>query len=273
VPMWDVDAAVNEVEWAADHGFAGVNFPVPRPELVHYDDPVWEPFWSVCDDAGMLLATHSGGAADPRDLNRFWYFQFEAGGAANRRALFRLIFGGVFERHPGLTLMLTEQPGDWWRSTMAELDSVHLQYPELNDPGQPYFCPRRPSEYCASNVLIGASFLAPFEAALAVDEGYAANVCWGRDFPHPEGTWKPHGSDDEPTTRLQLRYTFSDVAPADIERMTGGNVVRRLGLDADALRAVAERIGAPTLTELATPIAAIPDHVGIFSFRTVGPWG
>jgi predicted TIM-barrel fold metal-dependent hydrolase len=273
VPMWDIPAAVREVEWAAEAGFAGVNFPAPRPELLHYDDPAWEPFWSACAANEMLLASHSGGAADPADLNEFWYFQFEGGGAANRRALYRMIFGGVFHRHPTLKVMFTEQPGDWWRETMSEYDSVYLQYPQLRDPDKPYYCPNQPSEYCASNVLVGASFLAPFEAHRAIDEGYARNVCWGRDFPHPEGTWKPHGADDEPTTHLQLRYVFSEVEPHIVRDMVGGNVIRECNLDGDLLAKVAEGIDAPTYAELGIPIEAIPENAGIFSFRTVGAWG
>src|SRR5262245_13750703 len=273
VPMWDIDAAVREVEWAAAAGFAGVNFPAPRPELVHYDDPAWEPFWSACESNNLLLASHSGGAADAADLNEFWYFQFEGGGASNRRALYRMIFGGVFHRHPNLKVMFTEQPGDWWRETMAEYDSVYLHYPQLRDPDRPYYAPNLPSEYCASNVLVGASFLAPFEARRAIDEGYATNMCWGRDFPHPEGTWKPHGVDDVPTTHLQLRYVFSGIATDHVRNMVGGNVIRECRLDADALGAVATRIGAPTFDDIATPIDAVPENAGIFSFRTVGAWG
>jgi hypothetical protein len=242
--------------------------------LTHYDDPMWEPFWAACERNNMLLASHSGGAVtDMRDLNEFWYFQFEGGGAANRRALFRMVFGGVFERHPKLKVMFTEQPGNWWTETMAEYDSVHLQYPELKDPTKPYYCPDKPSEYCARNVLIGGSFLAPFEAKRSIDDGYAANVCWGRDFPHPEGTWKPHRPGDDPITPQQLRYVFSDIEAEYTRMMVGGNVIRECGLDGVALRSVAERINAPTYGELANPIDAIPEAHGLFAFRTVGAWG
>jgi hypothetical protein len=50
-------------------------------------------------------------------------------------------------------------------------------------------------------------------------------------------------------------------------------VIRKWGLDSTALAAVAERIVAPTYGELTVPIDAIPEKVGIFSFRQVGAWG
>lgn len=48
VPMWDVDAAVAEVEWAHDAGLKGINFPAMRDgELPEYNKRSWEPLWSV----------------------------------------------------------------------------------------------------------------------------------------------------------------------------------------------------------------------------------
>ena len=42
-----------------------------------------------------------------------------------RRVIWYMIFGGVFERHPGLKLAITETPGNWWPATAAELDSIY----------------------------------------------------------------------------------------------------------------------------------------------------
>ena len=49
----------------------------------------------------------------------------ESGGWYARRALHWMVLSGVFERHPRLKLVLTEQPGDWWPHAMNELDSVY----------------------------------------------------------------------------------------------------------------------------------------------------
>jgi hypothetical protein len=91
-------------------------------------------------------------------------------------------------------------------------------------------------------------------------EGYAENVMWGSDYPHPEGSWKFPESDDEgSTTRLHLRHTFSGVPPEPARQMLGENAVRLYGLDRAKLTKVAERIGAPTPAEIGTPIETIPD--------------
>ena len=184
-----------------------------------------------------------------------------------------MIFGGVFERHPRLKLVLTEQPGEWWPYTMNELDSAwltqHFMYVDQ--------VPKKPSEYCMANVFIGASFLSHFEAEGAVRDGYASQVMWGSDYPHMEGTYQyPDGGDfggGQSIGRLAMRFTFAGLPGDAVAGMAGLNAVRVYGLDADKLATVAEKIGAPTLGELSQPIDEIPSEGSKFAFRTVGAWG
>jgi hypothetical protein len=126
-------------------------------------------------------------------------------------------------------------------------------------------------------VFIGASFLSHFEAVGAVRDGYAAQVMWGSDYPHMEGTFQyPDGGDfghGESIGRLAMRFTFAGLGEEPITAMVGGNAVRVYGLDADKLAAVAARIGAPTVDELSQPIDAVPAAGSKFAFRTVGAWG
>src|SRR5204863_7192078 len=67
LPMWDVDAAIAEVQWARNAGMRGVNFPAMRDgELPEYNQPIWEPLWSACEDLRMPLVTHVGTATNAR---------------------------------------------------------------------------------------------------------------------------------------------------------------------------------------------------------------
>src|SRR5438477_9847499 len=216
VPMWDVDAAVAELEWAAGVGLKGVNFPAMRHGVyLEYNDRAWEPFWSACEANGTVLATHVGVASPGRASGpeSLALTSIEDGGYFARRAIWWMIFGGVFERPPALKLVITESPGDWWSPTMNELDSVWLAQTTMNTALREQV-PRRPSEYAAANVFVGASFMAAFEAERAVAEGYASQLIWGSDYPHIESTWQNVDGDDEPITRLALRNTFCHV-PAD----------------------------------------------------------
>jgi predicted TIM-barrel fold metal-dependent hydrolase len=274
VPMWDIDAAVREVEWAAAAGLRGVNFPAMRHGVyLEYNDRAWEPFWSACEANVVTLATHVGVASPAKASGpeALALTAIEDGGYFARRAIWWMVFGGVFERHPGVRLVITESPGDWWPYTMSELDSTWLSQAASSALHEQV--PRRPSEYCAENVFVGASFLASFEAERAVAEGYASQLLWGSDYPHIEGTWQRDADlDHEPVTHLAQRNTFCGIDAGAARAMLGENAIRVYGLDPEKLAAVAARIAAPTEPELATPIGAVPENASPSAFRTFGPW-
>jgi predicted TIM-barrel fold metal-dependent hydrolase len=189
----------------------------------------------------------------------------------------------VFDRHPGLKLVFTEQPGLWWRSELADLDSLALLLRKNNRIATPGFQSpppdRLPSEYAAAQLFVGASFLARFEAQDASREGYASRVMWGSDYPHPEGVWQyPLTDEDAPLCHLALRDTFTGLPLDDIALMAGENAARVYGLDLGSLRRVAERIGAPSLGDLQAPFDAEDEIVaesyrdGSFAFRRTGAY-
>ena len=276
LPMWDVDASIRELEFAAGAGLGGVNFPAPRPYFTPYNDASWEPFWAAAESLGMPLTTHAG-AGDPAvftgaELTAL--MSIESGGWFSRRAAHLLIFAGVFERHPGLRLVLTEQPGTWWRYTCTELDSVH--HANGLNPRLMAQVPRRPSEYMHDNVFIGASFLSRQEATDAVDGGYTDRLMWGADYPHMEGTFQYPGTDDlsggPSYTPLSLRFALAGLDEATVRAIVGETAAAVYGLDLDVLRRVAAEIDAPTFAEISEPLDAVPAGASSFAFRTMGPW-
>jgi predicted TIM-barrel fold metal-dependent hydrolase len=267
LPLWDIPAAIRELERAREAGLRGVNFPTPRTELIPYEDPAWEPFWSACEDLEMPLACHGGGGASTPAVagpTGMFIYIAEAGALSRISPLVRLVFGGVFERHPRLKLVQTEQVGAWYGHVVDELDSIWEKFwygfPES-------MVPRRPSEYCRENYFVGASFQSRVEAETAVRDDYVDNVMWGSDYPHPEGTFHFQADPDEtPMTRLAMRNTFAGLPDDAVRGMLGENGVRVYGLDAEKLRDVAIRIGGPTLDEVSQPVTDKPTHWG-FAFR------
>ncbi|MFN8025790.1 MAG: amidohydrolase family protein [Acidimicrobiia bacterium] len=281
LPLWDVDAAIAELQWARDAGLRGVNFPAMRDgELPEYNRRSWEPFWSACEDLGMPLVTHVGGGTNARysGLESVALMQLESAGFLSQRAVWWMILAGVFERHPDLKLVITETPGSWFPQKATELDALYDFYDSKRDEplNQALLAqvPKRPSEYMARNVFFGASFASPHEVQEAVAHGIASQLLWGSDYPHLEGTFVYREGEDLPSvTRLSLRHTFADVAPADARRMVGGNAIDVYGLDASALGEIAASIGAPTVEELGTPIDAVPAGAAVSAFRTgAGGW-
>jgi len=281
VPIWDVDASVAEVEWAHGAGIKGINFPAMKDgDVAPYNQRVWEPLWTAVEERGMPLVTHVGAAtnADYSGVEFVALLQVESGNFVSKRAIWWMIFGGVFERHPDLKLVITETPGNWFGYTADELDGVYSWYEANRDRplNQALFrqVPRKPSEYMARNVFFGASFASPIEVQQAAEHDLSSQLLWGSDYPHLEGTFVYREGRDMPSvTRASLRNTFCDVAPADTLRMIGQNAIDIYGLDAAALSRIAADINAPTLAELAQPIDAIPEGASATAFRSgSGGW-
>lgn len=267
LPMWDPPAAAREVPEARRAGLRAVNFPAPRPGIPAYDDPGWEPFWSACEENEMVLATH-GGAGDPstwKGRHGKIIMRLESAFASCRTALPRMIFSGVFERHPGLKLTYTElveHPSSWWGPTLREYDELYAENGwEIDD-----LLSKPPSEYVRNNVYIGASFLhrRPVEASIAVRDGYVHNIMWASDYPHIEGTLvHPETDQDCPsTTRLALSFDFAGVPPDAVRAMAGENAARVYGFDYPELQKIAGRIKAPSLADMAVAPAWVPEHWG-----------
>jgi predicted TIM-barrel fold metal-dependent hydrolase len=246
LPMWDVDAAVREVEFAKELGLVGVNFPAPRPLLASYADPMWEPLWSACESLNMTLNTHITSAGRTATLgnhtgpNEMALMMLDLG-YVSRRAIPMMVYGLVFERHPDLKLVMTETVADWIPGMLHDLDS--MQGGSSKAISHPLS--KKPSEYFRSNVFIGDSFMSNHEARTAVANEAAGNVMWGRDYPHPEGVW--------PYTKSSIRNTMEGIPVHAARQMLGLTAVDVFGLDLAKTQAVANEIG-PTVEEVLTPL-------------------
>jgi predicted TIM-barrel fold metal-dependent hydrolase len=273
LPMWNVDATVKELQWAREAGLRGVNFPAMRANHPPYNDPAWEPLWSAAESLQMPLTTHIGGASPAtfKGVEAVPLKMFEDAHIFGYRAIVWLIFAGVFERHPGLKLVITEIAGDWFPHYLKLLDDGW--YGGKKYPGFREQVPRLASEYAMENVYFGASFMARFEAEAAIRDGYVDRIMWGSDYPHVEGTWqRDFDFKGEAATHLALRNTFAGTPERELRMMAGETAIEVYGLDASALAEVATRIEAPTPAELAIPPAEIPKGLSTLAFRKHGTW-
>jgi hypothetical protein len=167
-----------------------------------------------------------------------------------RQPMWQMMYGGVFDRYPNLRLVATEIRHDWLPSNLAFLDSLYDEH-RADIPAQ-----RRPSEYWRAHCLTGASFVHKAEIEMR-DEIGVETILFGRDYPHPEGTW--------PNTPDWLKDAFGDVPESEVRAMLGENGIRFFGLDRAPLAAIADKIG-PTMADL-TGAAVDPELVGVFDVR------
>jgi predicted TIM-barrel fold metal-dependent hydrolase len=276
LPMWDIDAVMEDLEHARGLGLKGLNFPTPKPHLEPYNSPSWDRFFSACEDLNVTLCNHGGAASSGGPFpGAMSIAKFEISMMARICPMDQLIYGGVFERHPRLKLVLTESPGTWWNVVLKEMDSIYLTDTRSYGPAERERVPRLPSEYAAEQVFIGASFHARFEAEDAIASGYEDRVIWGSDYPHFEGTYQYDalGPNGEPMTWASWRFHYAGLPDELVRDFLGKNAMAAYDLDYDALTKVAARINAPTHADLnSAPVAERPPGSGHLAFRTFGFW-
>jgi predicted TIM-barrel fold metal-dependent hydrolase len=236
----DIDLAVRDVHTIAASGLASVMLPTGANDLPPYQDPRYDPLWRACVDDGLPVTFHSGGIPwQGYGPEAMWVSKFELMWWA-RRPLWQLIFGGVFERHPELRVVFTEQGADWIPSTLQRLDE---QYHSPFERDITEKLRKTPTGYWRSNCYVGASFMSRAECDIR-DEIGVDRIMWGADYPHIEGTW-PHSLD-------ALREACAGCTAEELRMMGGETAADVYGFDLDALRPVAERVG-PRVDELVTP--------------------
>jgi predicted TIM-barrel fold metal-dependent hydrolase len=244
--LWDVDLAVAEVRWARAHGLRGIMLPCMWGKFPPYHHPRYEPLWDVCVENDMVIHFHSG----PAPAEEYFGGELTGDGPSLpgamgiyvsevafwcARPLTFLIWGGVFERFPDLRVVITEGTSIWVPEYLALLDHRYSEThysAKLGDYRS--HLSRKPSEYFARNVFLGASCMPRREALLRHQIGLA-NLMWGSDYPHPEGSW--------PVTREQMQETFHGLPEPEIAAMLGGNAVRVYGFDTEKLAPLVARIG------------------------------
>ena len=232
----DLESAVAEIHRAREMGlFGGIVLPAAGPgvsKIPYYNHPRYEPIWAVCEDLEMPVHTHGGvGTPSYGELpGSLGVYLTEVTFWAHRPLWF-LLWSGVFERHPRLRFVLTEQTIDWIPSNLEFMDYLY---------SGPLFAQiraelgRRPSEYFARQCWAGASFMTRTECeqrhSIGVDR-----IMFGTDYPHVEGTW-PH-------TASRLRHTFAGLPEREVRPLLGENAARCYGFDLEQLAPIAQRIG------------------------------
>jgi predicted TIM-barrel fold metal-dependent hydrolase len=237
--LWDVDEAVKEIRWAREHGLRGIMIPSVWGKLDAYHHPKYEPVWSACEDLDVVLHLHSGAApmTDYGDHLGMMGIYISEVVWWSVRPLWFLIWGGVFERHPRLRLAITESTTVWVPETLALLDFRYAETPysaKLGDYRS--HLSMKPSDYFRRQVFLGASCMPRREVELRHQIG-VANLMWGSDYPHPEGTW--------PETAQQMTAAFHGVPEDELAAMLGGNAARLYGFDTAKLAPLVARIGPP----------------------------
>lgn len=220
LPLQDPEAAVRELERCVrEFGFLGalVN---DHTHGRYLDDLVYDDLWSALEELNVPLYIHPGSppteewrvmAGRPEMYGASWSWQAETGGHA-----LRLIYAGVFDRHPSARLILGHL-GEFLPFQRSRLDS---RYRTLNVESP---LRRKPSDYFGSNILITTSgVLAPEAVEAAVLTMGEDAVMFSVDYPY------------ESTGEAVASIANSNLSPSQKQKVGHLNARRLLGITAHA---------------------------------------
>ncbi|NQZ95852.1 MAG: amidohydrolase family protein [Myxococcales bacterium] len=204
IDFTDLDAAVTELEEARSLGARGfflvTDYGRP-PGAVSPGHPDWDRVWSAATSLGMMAVIHVGNTF--RDYGGWgdigWQLPESAGipglvRLANTKVdqtaanlLSALLFGGVLQRHPKLTVLIEETHAGWLPWFVKSAGRAAASNPVLGD--WPYS--RTGEEMLRDQVRLTPLPGFGDDDALEVLAALPDMTVWSSDYPHQEGNADP----------------------------------------------------------------------------------
>ena len=217
LPNAGVDVAVDELRRAiALPGLRGAmvgRYPhggeTPAPD----DDAVW----GLLAETGVPLSIHVSFATQPQGDKRRAKFTgdmrfFDAPIRASQ-----FVNAGIFDRFPGLRLLLVEVDSSWLPYLKEQMDDRFERTAPLARPP----IKRRPSEYFDDN--IASTFITDRYGIRNRHEIGVSQMLWSSDHPHSGSDW--------PNSATVIAEQFHDVPADETRQILGGNALRLYGVD------------------------------------------
>jgi predicted TIM-barrel fold metal-dependent hydrolase len=226
----DVQEGIRELERAARLGLAGAMITEYPLEHRRYDQPEYEPFWAAAESLSMPLSLHTATRRQGKIRGAGEKTLRDASSRATKAfypalSMCDMIFSGVFERRPRLTLAIVEFELSWAPHVLSTMDYT---YRERH--GEAFYRFKdgmKPSDFFHRNIVLSFQ-----EDAIGIrlrDTIGVDNMMWGSDYPHSESTF--------PQSRKILAEILAGVPQDEQVKIVGGNTARVYGFDVARLDA------------------------------------
>jgi len=224
----DVAEGVRELERAAHRGFAGAMIAEYPLEDRRYDQPEYEPFWAAAAALEMPLSLHTATRRQGKIRGAGERTLRDASSRSTKAfypalSMCDMIFSGVFERHPRLTIAIVEFELSWAPHVLTSMDYTYRERHE--EAIHRFKDGMKPSDFFHRNVVLSFQEDAigiRLRDAIGVD-----NMMWGSDYPHSESTF--------PRSRQILAEILAGVPEDEQARIVGANTARVYRFDVERL--------------------------------------
>jgi aminocarboxymuconate-semialdehyde decarboxylase len=211
LPLQDPQKAVRELERVVQElGFRAVEIS-SNINGVDLDAPHFEPFWAKVQELDVLVFVHPIGFTDAERLKDYYLNNVIGQPLEETVFVSRLIFGGVLERYPNLTIVVGHG-GGYLPFYPGRMDHAYKVRPENKQ-----HISRPPSEYLKKLYFDSIVYQ---ESSLENLVRFAGSdhVLLGTDYPFDMGETDPVG----------FINTLRSVSQAEREQILGGNAMRLL---------------------------------------------
>jgi aminocarboxymuconate-semialdehyde decarboxylase len=186
VPLGHPDRAVEVLREAHDDfGFHGFEMSADVVGL-ELDDRRYDVVWEAAVELGMTAIMHPQGFTHGERFTDYYLVNVMCMPLASTLATTRMILGGVWERHPDLTMVVVHG-GGYLPFYSARTDHAWSVRPELR-----HHIDRPPSDYLAK-LYFDTNVFDPAMVRQLVDRFGADHVLLGTDYPFDMGTVDPLG--------------------------------------------------------------------------------
>ncbi len=228
----DLDWVVRELTRMRERGSRAFLVSSEPANGIPPNHPDFDRVWSAATDLGMIAHLHVGmspslihpGWANTDDPGIIRFLSVMQPHQSAQVFLAGMVLGGVFERHPKLTVLFSELGIEWFLPTVERMDTMTSEGLSPLVIGE-YRLPLSPGEYVRRNVRI-SPIPGPHESPLRLLDALPEVAVFSSDYPHFEGNPDP------------LAYYERELAPVahDVkDGFLGANIEASYALTGDPL--------------------------------------
>jgi predicted TIM-barrel fold metal-dependent hydrolase len=221
IPLWDADAAAEEVRRNAARGVRAVAFSeLPAwLDLPSIWSGYWDPFFRACEETDTVIAMHIGSGTRtlitspdaPQVVSTVMIF------ANSAASMVDYLQSGILARFPRLRLLYAECQIGWIPFILERADDAWLTHLWAHDDR---LAGELPSSYYKDRIY--SCFFKDNVGIEMLDRIGADQVLFETDYPHSDGTW--------PNTPQVAEKLFGHLDQATVDKIARGNAIHLLGL-------------------------------------------
>lgn len=222
IPMWNMDAAAEEVRRHAKDGVHAITFP-DNPAALDYPsihNDYWDPLWKACADNNVVVNCHIGTgnhaphASDESPIDA-WITSMPIS-IANAAADW--IWAPMWKKFPDLRMALSEGGIGWVPYLLERADFTNQHHEAWT---HATFGGEKPSDIFKRHII--TCFIEDIYGLRNLEFMNEDMVCWECDYPHSDCTW--------PKSAESAWESLKHLTDEQINKITHLNTMREYSYD------------------------------------------